>query len=324
VKPVVRVGGADRYAVAAGLANLPVPGRSNSNHVVIVCGEDRANADPLAAAGLAGVWKAPVLLSQSASLNKGLANEIKLLRAAHGPLKIHVLGGPVSVSNVVMKRIQALNSGGTIERISGRDRYELSANIAKRAAVEANAQAPGSVWGVMLFNAENPKAFYDALAASSIAGGGHFPMMALQTKKVPSSVNSALNSTFKDVPHVVVSSPTYTSAAIYTKVGGMMRLATSADKNTAGAQIATNARDMGQTWNEVAVCAKLPDALTGGAYMGELGGVMLYTEKASLPTVTKNWLGTAKYATYRGWVFGSNKSVADGTLTQFGTALNTP
>lgn len=323
-KQTVRVGGSDRYAVAVNLASTRWPGFVGIHDVIVVCGEDRANADPLAASGLAGIYDAPVLMTKSGSLPSATKNALVAMKAANGPLAIHVIGGTKSIPNSVFNAIKATNSGGGIERISGADRYDLSANMATRLKQVADSKGI-AVPGVLLFNGQNPKAFYDALAAGALSAGGQAPMMALRTSGVPVSVRNVLDGPLAGKPRWVVSSATYVSDAVYASAGASRRFTSSTDRARAALDIA----DFGMflrltTLGSVGVANKLPDALTGGSFLGQQGGLLFYTDYGALPASTLQIRSASKQGTQQGWVFGGTKSVSDAALGQFNSLLNTP
>lgn len=325
-KATVRVGGATRYDVAANLVLKRWPTLTGIQHVIVVCGEDRANADPLASAGLAGVYDAPVLLTNTSKLSPATYNLLKAIRSASGPVAIHVVGGKNSIPKAVYNKIATTNPGGSIERIDGSDRYVLAANIAAR--VKSQCDAKGVIIpGVLIFNAENSKSFYDALAASPMAARAHLPMLAVRSKSVPSATLAALAGPFAGKERYVVSSSGYISEGVRTQVGSNFRFATTTNRATTAQQIAYWARLRGWlTYTNVVGANALPDSLTGGSFAGLQDGILLYTDKASLPAPTTasltnvNW----KHGTFRGWVLGGTTSVSDAAFNQFNAALNTP
>jgi hypothetical protein len=319
-----RVGGYDRYAVAVNLAQQRWPGYTGMHHVIVVCGEDRANADPLASAGLAGVWNAPILLTTTGYLFPTTKTALQQMRVASGPLAIHVIGGTASVPNKVLNDIRAANPGGTTERIDGHDRYQLSANIAARMKSEADARGI-PIDNVIIFNAENSNAFFDALAASTMSAHSHMPMIAVQAKKVPTSASWVLANTFAGKPRWVANSTAYLPAATYNAVGAAGRMSTTSDNKASAVQINTFGHAKGWIpYTNMGLAARLPDALTGGAFLGLEGGVITYTNTSPLSSATSAFVYGARKNVSHGWVFGSNKSVADSTVTQFNAVLNAP
>lgn len=323
-KQTIRVGGANRYDVADNLVSARWPGLVGIKHVIVVCGEDRANADPLAASGLAGVYDAPILMTKTAGATAGTLNLLKAIRAANGPIDIHVVGGTRSIPKAVYNKIATTNPGGFIERINGADRYELSANMAIRVkAVADSKQLP--VPGVMIFNGQNSKAFYDALAAGPLSAGGQVPMLAVRNDSIPGPVLSALNTTFVGKPRWAISSTGYIPASVYNAAGCTFRFANTTDRSTAAWQIAFWGRVAGLVGlRNVSIANKLPDSLTGGAFIGEQGGILLYTDRNTVPQVTQNALAVVKVGSQQGWAFGGPASVSDAAIASFNTVLNTP
>lgn len=323
-KPVTRIGGSDRYAVAVNLAAARWPGFKGIKHVIVVCGEDRANADPLASAGLAGVIDAPVLLTNTSKFNLTTKNALLAMRSTNGPLVIHVIGGTTSIPKAVYNKIAATNPGGSIERISGRDRYDLSVAIANRVNAEAAARSI-QIPAVLVFNAEDSKAFYQALAASPYSASAVVPMLGVRGKSVPPSVGTALGSTFAAKPRYVVNSLNWISAGVYSAVGASGRLTTSSDRAESAKQMAGYAGAAGWTvYRNVGLANRLPDALTGGTFIGQQGGVLLYTDKSPLNAGTGAFASSLKPGSLAGWAFGGEASIAANTFNQFKAAVNAP
>lgn len=320
-KPTVRVGGADRYDTAVRIATSRYPGYAGVKHVIVTSGEDRAMADPLGAAQISGLYHAPILLTQSTTLNSRTKVALQAIRTANGPVSIHVIGGAAAVPNTVFNQIKALNPGGTTERIYGADRYATSVAMAKRAKSLLTARGQTTP-GVILFNAESSAAFYDALAASPMAARSGLVMMGIKKDSVPTSVQGALGADFAGRPRYVVNSTTYVSAANYSFLGGASRMTSYADRFNAARQISEWGTNRGFTsYRQASVANKLPDALTGGAFMGSVGGVMLYTDTATLNTVTSTNAGAHDDEICKGWVLGGTASVSDAAKSTFNTQL---
>lgn len=121
IAPVTRVGGPDRYAVAAGIA----ASWESSNHVVIASGE--VFSDALSAGPLASKLGAPLLLTYQNSLPPATAKALKDLNPHH----VIVIGGPGTISNAVLREIGTA-AGATTQRIGGADRYAVAANVAQQ------------------------------------------------------------------------------------------------------------------------------------------------------------------------------------------------
>lgn len=320
-KPTVRVGGADRYDTAVRIATSRYPGYAGVKHVIVTSGEDRAMADPLGAAQISGLYHAPILLTQSTTLNSRTKAALKAIRATNGPISIHVIGGTVAVPAAVFNQIKTLNPGGTTERLYGADRYATSVAMAKRAKTLLTARGQTTP-GVMLFNAESSAAFYDALAASPMAAHSGLVMMGIKKGSVPTSVQGALGADFAGRPRYVVNSATYVSAANYSFLGGSGRMTSYSDRFNAARQISEWGTNRGFTsYRQASVANKLPDALTGGAFMGSVGGIMLYTDTATLHTVTSTNADTHDDEICKGWVLGGTASVSEAAKNTFNSRL---
>lgn len=320
---VTRIDGADRYQVAAAAAATAFPEWAGVAHVVVACGDDRAAADPLSAAGLAGVYGAPVLLVPSVlsagKLPAATEGALAGIRSANGGrMSVHVVGGTGSVPPAVYARLRALSgTGGFIERIDGRNRYQLSVHIAEKVAKLVY------VPGVLLAAGDRSAAFYDALAASPISYRTHRPLIVTPGATLDRDVDSSLHGVFLGKPITVVNSEAYLTRGVAMVAGAeTTRLATSADRYRAACDIASFALSRG--WlapARVGVANRLPDALTGGSAFGKLGGPVLYTSASAVPGVTSGWVGAHKSAVRRVSVIGGIGSVWPGVLGQLGSAL---
>ncbi len=312
-----RAPGADRYTVAADLARrgwMNADGSWDCTHVIVACGEDRAAADPLAAAGLAGAYDCPILLTRSASLPYATKTVLAQLAAENVGLRVHIVGGTLSVPDARWSNIRSIYGVSPVkDRISGATRYDVTANIAKRMIARLGRAGIG---GAILMCAENPAAFYDALAVSPLAFDEHFPMLGVKKTSVPAAVKTVLDSTT-----YLGGKPRYAASGTgYIAVGSATsRLATSTNRYTAATQIADKAMSHG--WLEctdTGVAAKLSDSLGGGAFMGAKGGVLLYTTStSSMHATTAGWIGTHKNSIQRGWAFGGTTSFPGAQFTQF-------
>lgn len=308
---VTRLAGSDRYVVAVNVASAAFPGWSGVKHVIVACGEDRAAADPLAAAGLAGVYDAPILLVKSTGIPTGTYNAIKAAAAANHGLQIHIVGGPGSVPDTLKNQMAAIAWVGSVDRIGGADRYAVTANIATRmATVVGSANIPGAI----IICSENPAAFFDALAASPAAYRMHMPMLGVRSTSVPTSVNSVLSSLIAGKPRYIASHTTFIAASNPARSVNAVKLTTTGDRYGTASQIASNS--IGYGWltdGEIGLAAKLPDALTGGAFMGARNGVLLFTDsvttRSTIQSQSRTFIVTHKPNIGRGWVLGGPASV---------------
>lgn len=129
VAPVVRVGtdpDPARMAVEVSREAFPADGTAE----VVVIGRDDVFADSLGGAALAG-RAGPVLFTPGgpdAGLRPETAQELSRVLAPGGT--VHLLGGPLAVSDEVERAVREL--GFAVERHAGADRYETALAIAER------------------------------------------------------------------------------------------------------------------------------------------------------------------------------------------------
>lgn len=124
-----RIGGADRFAVAVGVADAYFPGRQDT--VLLANGLNFPDALGLASAGSMPGAEAPVLLTTPGSLPAG----VQAALARMDPSEVVVAGGARSVEEPQLAIIGAA-AGVTPHRIDGPDRYAVSAGIAAYFAPE--------------------------------------------------------------------------------------------------------------------------------------------------------------------------------------------
>lgn len=331
-----RLSGADRYAVAEVVGKKAFPGWAGVTDVIVASGDDRAMADALAAAGLSGAWRAPILLARPVLSNGRLPapteRALAAIREANGgKVNIHVIGGTASVPPAVYSRIVSFRGNGTHERLAGADRYALSAAMAKKArdVIVANG---GTVEAVLIANGETPAVFYDALAASPISYGRGMPMMLSRARSVPAPVKAQLDSTFKGTDRYLVNNSAYLDSAVRNSVAqnasnapyNIVQLDPYWRDDTAW-DIAMWAYRNGYLERDtVAVANKLPDALTGGVAMGELGAPIVYTEAGGLEFITDYFLYWNKGSLTNVYVLGGTVSISRAAFDDVNSSIEWP
>jgi putative cell wall-binding protein len=169
---VSRISGATRYEVSAKISKATFsPGVKVA---FVATGE--TFADALSGAPAAGTMGGPVLLVPGANIPKAIADELDRLK----PENIEILGGPNSVSLAVEQQLWQYTGGVT--RVSGPDRYAVSARISE-----------------LFFPVSSPVAyiatgekFADALSgapAASVQGG---PVLLVPGSSIPTVIANEL------------------------------------------------------------------------------------------------------------------------------------
>jgi putative cell wall-binding protein len=168
---VSRFGGADRYEVAAAVAQWAFTG---SDIIYVASGEKFPDA--LSAGAAAGDWGVPVLLTSRDSVPSATLDVIGADTALEA---IVVVGGPASVSESVVNQ---LGTFAPVTRMDGADRYEVSAVTSEHAfcaALPTVYVASGEV-------------FPDALSGSAAAIAAGSPVILVTHDSVPAAVVAEL------------------------------------------------------------------------------------------------------------------------------------
>ncbi|WP_124726454.1 poly-gamma-glutamate hydrolase family protein [Staphylospora marina] len=173
VSAVERIGGADRYEVAAGTASLVIEG-SSVDTAVIVSGT--AFADALSSSAVAAQKGMPVLPVQQ----DAIPTTIRQWLETHPQIRNFIIvGGASTVSDAVKQQLAAF---GTVRRIDGADRFEVSVNL-------ANTLLPDHHRTIMA----NGLQFPDALIAGPLAAASGAPVILTSPTSLPASVQTYLN-----------------------------------------------------------------------------------------------------------------------------------
>lgn len=160
---MTRISGADRYVVSAKVSAEGFPDGSDVAYITT----GQKFPDALSGAPAAAVEDAPLLLTNGGSLPTAIRTELGRL----APSRVVILGSTASVSAGVESAVSdAVRSGSgvepTIERIDGRDRYDVSRLLVT--SVFDNASH------VYIATGEN---YPDALSASAAAGAQRLPVV---------------------------------------------------------------------------------------------------------------------------------------------------
>jgi putative cell wall-binding protein len=294
------------------------------NHIVIASGEDRAAADPLAAAGLCGWYRAPLFLVTSDSVPSKVKQAIKQITDMNTKVTIHIVGGPVSVPDARYDEIVSYVGGAhEVEKdriLSTGGRFEMAAAIADRITASYNPD-----W-VLVANGADPAKFFDALALSPISAYTGYPILLVGADTVPSATQNALSG-LGDPDIVVGGGPATVSQSVAADLNdlngkGSVERWSGSDRYATAAQIATKAKQRNMLKDEVSgVAAKLPDALTGGGMMGLSGGALLVSSGDSLSAAPAGFIGSNKADILKCYVLGGEKSVTPTVKTQIENTL---
>ncbi len=305
-----RLAGADRYATAVEIARQAFPRWEGVEYVVVASGEDRALSDPLAAAGLAGVFDAPLLLVHSGGLPNSVRSAIADMPSG---VKVVIVGGTTAVPRTVGQALERIDRVGSIERVEGADRFQTAHRIAERMRSELSARGEEMPKVALLANGSDPETFSDALSLAAVSAGTGAPVLLLERSSIPASTAIALRDL--GLARRIV-------AGGYRTVSGSVVNSLRAERWAGPDRYATageiSRRAVSEGWaqsGEFGLAAQLSDALSGGSVLGRRGGTLLLTDATALPQHTARTLAVAP-ASARTLIFGGPASVSDSVLDE--------
>jgi uncharacterized repeat protein (TIGR02543 family) len=299
----VRWGGIDRYETAVIGAYATYPGGTD----VAILAVGTNFPDALAASPLAGITDAPILLTRTETLHP-LARQA-LVRL--GVSKVYIMGSPAAVSTAVETEVERIAGIKTVVRLGGLNRYETARLIANEVL-----RLGGSATEIFLTRGDD---FPDALSVSSTAAQRHMPV--LLTRGPSLEANAAYFIRTKDVERVYIAGGENVvpeAAADGARAAGasvVVRWA-GANRYETSATVIKNARSLwGITAQQfgIATGVKFPDALTGGALMGRLKGVLVLSRPDLLSATTRQLLVAYKPEIRRVIFFGSTAAISQAT-----------
>jgi putative cell wall-binding protein len=294
---VQRIFGPDHVSVAA-VASESYPAGQPVTFVVAA----GAHADAMVAATRAGGINAPVLIVRADGIPAPTSTALARLASR----RILVVGGETTVPAAVAEQLRSYASSGTVERVTGADRYETAANMAQKYA--------SGVQRVYLAGGEG---YADALAGAALAGHQRMPMLLTpQGALAPSTV--AQLQRLKPQEVVVlggtasVSDTAARQAAGYATSGTFRRLA-GADRYEVAARIAGEF-PQGSSTMYVANGEMYSDALVGAALGGRTGHPLVLTRAGSVPQST--WTAIEQHAPSTIKVLGNRSAVSDAVVEE--------
>jgi subtilisin family serine protease len=319
---VKRIAGKDRYDVSALIAKQVFydddMSWTGTKDVIIASGDDRAAADPLSAAGLSWALDAPVLLVGAQHTPAAVQSTIKQITAANGGVRVHVVGGENSVPsgrlNDVLAPAKSAGSVAVVKRYgAGIDRFGVAAQVSAAVRAEWQSRSGKNPPVALAANGADSNTFFDALALSSISAKKGFPILLVESDRVPSVTAGELS---RIKPENVYAAGGYRTVSYETlkqldalSTKGAVRWGGKSRYDTA-IVIADEAADNG--WlhtNQAMVTAKLPDALTGGSMLGRSGVPLLVTDSDELPRPADLYLIDMARDMDRCFILGGTASV---------------
>ncbi|MEZ0115375.1 hypothetical protein ABH920_009410 [Catenulispora sp. EB89] len=320
-KQVLRLAGSDRLGTAQSVSqsqwrnNGDASDSVRSQASVAVLSRDDLPADALAGSTLAARQNGPLLLTGSTALSPQAAAELKRILPAGAT--VYLLGGTQALSPAVANSVHAL--GFTVVRIAGADRYDTAVKIADRVTAH-----PSQI----LVATGND--FADALSAGAAAGANYGAVVVLSDDKtMPAETAQYLHRFGTDFgPNsdvVLTAVGGQALAAIDSEHLGYWRVKlVGADRYQTSYLVASTFFPY-MTAAGVATGSAWPDALSGGAAMGSMGGPLLLVNPATgLSGQDTALLDANRGELSGGFVFGGPVAVPTGVDKELAKAIAGP
>ncbi|MDR3053738.1 MAG: S8 family serine peptidase, partial [Coriobacteriales bacterium] len=305
ISRITRHDGPGRHETAAAASRAAYP--SGAQAVVVASSE--AFPDALAASSLAGAANAPILLTPSAQLYGATRTELVRLH----PSKVYIIGGAGTISPNTYAQIQAALPGVTIKRLGGTTRYETAALIANETVALG-----GSRSQVFMVAGSN---YPDALSVSSVAAYKKIPILLTDTNTLSAPAeNFIVSRGIRDV--TIVGGTGMVSTGIQNRLPSLgattVLRASGADRYATALDFTTKAVSkwgLNPTLVGIASGADFPDSLSGGASIGNRGGLLLVTAPTALSNSAKTPLTTFKQRINSVEILGGTGAVTPSTET---------
>ena len=313
-----RFSGTDRYATAAMVAGATF---TTADIVVLTTGQNFPDA--LSANFVAGVHKAPILLTTAQSLPQVTLDAMTALKTT----KVVILGGVSAVGSAVEDTLRS--RGLTVSRIHGGNRYETASLAAQHAGTTAVGLLGAKRTAVVASGAQ----FADALGAGPLAYANKLPVLLTERDSLTEATRSALSNLA--ITQVILPGGTAAvSAATETAMRSMgidvVRLS-GRDRTETATLVAELAIANGFSKKHVVLARGdgFADALGGGPHAGaELAPLVLTSSTNDLGSSTRSWLVFRSSTLENGDILGgvgavSESVAADATAAGRGTPLTT-
>lgn len=308
---VERLWGNGRYDTSAAISRS---GFATSECVVLATGT--GYADALAASGLAGLLDAPVLLIEPNGNSDATFIEIERL----GATKAFIVGGTAAVSKDVEDFLKDAEDGFGMQvtRFAGAGRFDTAARVADY--IMSLSPSQDSAFVVTGMN------YADALAIAPVAYSQGMPVLLVQQDAIPTFTSARID-THNLTDLVIAGGTSAVSDGVKDQLDAMnggdsnVERWAGANRYATSAAVATAA--IGRGWADtqhigVANGLGFADALSGGAYEGSKGGLLLLTSPNALESSVAGFFSPT---TVRPSLFGGTGALSANVHTQVQAAL---
>ena len=188
--------GSDRYDTALRLAKHFANNNTAGAVSTVIIASGETQIDAVAAAGVAGYEEAPVLLTRSDQLPKGVATFIE----DQGVSRVYVAGGTAVISDSVVEQIEGLDSSPTVTRVAGDNRYGTAAALA--AKILSTSRWCGSDDSAVFLANGNQVPITSAILAGPMSYRMQIPLLLTAEDALPSETSEYIDD--NDIDRVVI------------------------------------------------------------------------------------------------------------------------
>jgi putative cell wall-binding protein len=304
--PVVRLAGTDRILTAIAASQHAF--KTDDSVATVVLSRSDSYADALAGTPMATTALGPLLLTPTAALDSRTKQEIDRVLKPGG--EVVVLGGTAAISGNVA--ITLRNSGYTVTRLAGVNRYATAVRIANQIASKT-----ANLTTVLLANGND---FHDGL----IAGAAAY-MAASPNGSAAGAVLLTNGETM--APETQTWLDAHTSVSRFA-VGAMAVKAAPTATGIAGTDFADTSRKVAAQFFPspasvaFASSANFPDALSGGAHAAAFDSPLLFTDPTNLPNSVRDYLVGLKSQIVIGFVYGGTAAISEDVRTAIVQAIS--
>lgn len=296
---IKRLAGSTRYDTMVSVVSEGA--WSAGGTVIVASGENYPDA--LSASGLAGVYGAPIVLTEGNELSPQATEQIRSLR----PSRIIVVGGLSVISGNVLVSLQGICS--KVSRIAGATRTDTSSALYRDG---------GNAWGstAIVVSAAN---YPDALSVSPYAYAEKAPVFLCDPVTGLTDEQRVALKNFKRV--LVVGGENAVPSRFVQDLPGVIRRAGATRYETSMA-VADWGLSNGLREDAIVYAAGLnfPDALTAGPLAGRNGSVLLLVDSSSNSTVSYSVKFRGK--TTKAWIVGGTSAVSQMTANRIADNLS--
>ncbi|KXZ20548.1 N-acetylmuramoyl-L-alanine amidase [Bacillus nakamurai] len=285
---VKRVGGSNRYGTAAALSKQVY---STADTAIVVGGG--SYADAISAAPLAYQKNAPLLYTNKDNLSSETKTRLKELKTK----TVIIVGGTPAVSANTANQIKAL--GISIKRISGSNRYDTAAKVAK--------EMPAASKAVIV----NGFLYADAIAVIPYAAMNGYPILFTNQTDINSATTGAIKN--KGIKSSIVAGGTGSiNASVYNKLPSPKRISGSNRYELAANLVQQLNLPTGNVF--VSNGFGYADSIAGAALAAKKKQSIILTNGSNLSKETRVIIGRKKLSSFT--IIGNTPAVSSNVANQ--------